>query len=63
MDSVLSVLRDFLVALAFSWLGVTVEAAEDRATVREPARPAQSCPAGSSACAAPTPSYRTDCEG
>jgi hypothetical protein len=64
MNAFLSALRDFVVALAFSWLGVTLQSADDRATVREPQHPsAQTCPSGASACAGPReePAYQTDC--
>ncbi len=63
MDVILTALRDFVVALAFSWLGVSLQSAEERPQVREPARPAQTCPAGASACQSAGPAYRADCEG
>jgi hypothetical protein len=63
MDVFLSALRDFVVALAFSWLGVTLQGTDHRAGVREAARPAQSCPAGASACSDQPPGYRSECAG
>lgn len=64
MAAVFSTLRDFILALTFGWLGVSVQAPDDRASLRQAERPAPAaaCPSGAGACAASGPGYRSDCQ-
>lgn len=64
MSVILTLLRDFVVALAFSWLGVTLQLPEERSIhSREAPRPAAACPSGAGSCQTAGPAYRTECDG